>query len=71
VFDEIVKLNENNRIVQEAVRIIHEEFRVLVESGKIDVLVCRRSATAGHPYGPGHAAAIAEPTAPVLSFTTS
>src|SRR5256885_4790115 len=38
VFDEIVKLNENNRIVEEAVRIIHDEFQVLVESGKIDVL---------------------------------
>src|SRR5690349_12108475 len=31
VIDEIVNLNENNKIVEEAVRVIYDEFKVLVE----------------------------------------
>src|SRR5437016_9275846 len=40
VFDDIVKVNDNNKIVEGAVRIIYDEFKVLVESSKVDVLVC-------------------------------
>jgi hypothetical protein len=68
VFDDIVKVNDNNKIVEGAVRIIHDEFKVLVESSKVDVLVCAVPPQLVTLMDPDTRPRPANPTAPVLSF---
>lgn len=68
VFDEIVKLGENNRIVEEAVRVIHDEFRLLAESGKVDVFVCAVPSQLVALMDPDTRPRTARPGDPVLSF---